>query len=242
MANSSTVSEVEVSESTVVQLKLASTPFFSSACMAPAGSFASVNTKHSIVAMSGAIMPLPLAMPVIRTSASPICAVRVAALGNVSVVMMPRAASSQASSRSLACSAGSAAISFSCGSTSPITPVEAMNTCFAGQPTSFAAAAARRGAGVAPGLAGEHVGIAGIHHDGARLAAGKRARHQSTGAPGHLLEVKTPATVVPARQLHHHEVVAALIANACRRGAQADAARAAAIPAAERRAARRASP
>ena len=44
VANSSTVSDVEVSESTVVQLKLASTPFFSSACSAPAGILASVAT------------------------------------------------------------------------------------------------------------------------------------------------------------------------------------------------------
>ena len=65
-----------------------------------------------MVAMSGAIIPLPLAMPQIRTSVSPILAVRVATLGKVSVVMMPRAASCQASSRRPACSAGSAAISF----------------------------------------------------------------------------------------------------------------------------------
>ena len=116
---------------TVVQLKLLSTPFRSMVCNASAGIFASVNTKHSIVAISGAIMPLPLAIPVIRTVASPICAVRVTALGNVSVVMMPRAAASQPSSVKPSCSVGIAATSFSCGNTSPMTPVEAMKTCFA---------------------------------------------------------------------------------------------------------------
>ena len=198
MANSSTVSEVDVSESTVVQLKLASTPFFSSACIAAAGSLASVNTKHSIVAMSGAIIPLPLAMPLIRTSASPILAVRVAAFGKVSVVMMPRAAASQPSSRRPACSAGSAATSFSCGSTSPITPVEAMNTCFAGQPTSFAAAAALAAQASRPALPVNTLALPAFTTTARALPPGSEARHQSTGAPGHLLEVNTPATVCPA--------------------------------------------
>ena len=94
VANSSTVSLVEVSLSTVVALKLCLTPRSSMSCSSPAGSLASVNTKHSIVAMSGAIMPLPLAIPLIRTGTPPISAVRVLALGKVSVVMMPRAASS----------------------------------------------------------------------------------------------------------------------------------------------------
>ncbi len=67
VANSSTVSLVEVSLSTVVRLKLRFHPRASIACSAAAGTAASVNTKHSMVAMSGAIMPLPLAMPVIRT-------------------------------------------------------------------------------------------------------------------------------------------------------------------------------
>ena len=124
--------------------------------------------------MSGAIMPLPLAMPVIRTSASPIRAVRVAALGKVSVVMMPRAAASQPSSRRPACSAGSAATSFSCGSTSPITPVEATNTCFAGQPTSFAAAAAVAAQASRPALPVNTLALPGVHHHGPRLAALQR--------------------------------------------------------------------
>ena len=142
VANSSTVSLVEVSLSTVVQLKLAATPRASIACKAAAGIAASVKTKQSIVAMSGAIMPLPLAMPQMRTSVSPIRAVRVAALGKVSVVMMPRAAASHPSSASEACSEGSAAVRRSCGSTSPITPVEARNTSRGRQPIRRAASAA----------------------------------------------------------------------------------------------------
>ena len=81
VANSISVSEVEVSLSTVIALKLVCTDFASSACNTGAAIGASVKTKHSIVAMSGAIMPAPLAMPLIVTSASPSLTVRVATLG-----------------------------------------------------------------------------------------------------------------------------------------------------------------
>ena len=197
VANSSTVSEVEVSESTVVQLKLASTPRRSMVCSASGGSLASVNTKHSIVAMSGAIIPLPLAKPLMRTLASPICATLVAALGNVSVVMMARAAASHASSPRLACSAGSAAVSRSTGSVSPITPVEATNTCRAGQPSSLPAASAVAAQASRPARPVNTLALPAFTTTARARPPLSDARHQSTGAPGHLLAVKTPATVVP---------------------------------------------
>ncbi len=165
--------------------------------MASAGIFASVKMKHSIVAISGAIIPLPLAMPVIRTVPSPICAVRVEALGNVSVVMMPRAAASHPSSVRLSCRPGSAATSFSCGSTSPITPVEATNTCFAGQPTIFAAASAVAAQASRPALPVNTLALPAFTTTTRARPAFSDARHQSTGAPGHLFEVNTPATVLP---------------------------------------------
>ena len=56
---------------------------------------ASVKTKDSIVAMSGAIMPAPLAMPLMITSASPSLTRAVAIFGKVSVVMIALAASDQ---------------------------------------------------------------------------------------------------------------------------------------------------
>ena len=96
MAKKSSVSEVEVSLSTVTQLKLLSVPFFSNVCSTGAAMGASVKTKESIVAMSGAIMPAPLAIPLIVTSTPPMVAVRVATFGKVSVVMIALAASSQA--------------------------------------------------------------------------------------------------------------------------------------------------
>ena len=81
MANSSSVSEVEVSLSTVMALKESSTPFASSACSTGAAIGASVTTKESMVAMSGAIMPAPLAMPLIVTVAPPSATCRLAPLG-----------------------------------------------------------------------------------------------------------------------------------------------------------------
>ena len=197
VAISSTVSEVDVSLSTVVQLNVSATPFFSRDCRTGAGILASVKMKHSIVAMSGAIMPLPLAMPVMRTSASPIVAVRVDALGKVSVVMMPRAAASQLSSRRLPCSAGNAAISFSCGRISPITPVEATITCLAEQSPNFAAAAAVAAQASCPALPVNTFAFPAFTTTIRALPPFSADRHQSTGAPGHLLLVKTPAAVLP---------------------------------------------
>src|SRR6266404_3757363 len=99
VAKASSVSDVEVSPSIVTALKLSRTPFASSACKAGAAMGASVNTNDSMVAISGAIIPAPLAMPQIVTEAAPSLAVAVAPLGNVSVVMMALAAVYRAASR-----------------------------------------------------------------------------------------------------------------------------------------------
>ena len=55
-------------------------------------------------------MPDPLAIPLIRTVPPPSSAVRVAPFGNVSVVMIPRAASSHRSAASASCRPGNAAV------------------------------------------------------------------------------------------------------------------------------------
>ena len=81
VAKSRSVSLVEVSLSTVTALKLPSTLAESSAWRALAEIGASVATKESMVAMSGAIMPAPLAMPLIVTSASPSLTRTVASFG-----------------------------------------------------------------------------------------------------------------------------------------------------------------
>ena len=61
------VSEVEVSPSIVTALNVSSTPARSS-LRAPRAIAASVKTKASMVPMSGAIMPAPLAMPQMVTA------------------------------------------------------------------------------------------------------------------------------------------------------------------------------
>jgi hypothetical protein len=84
VANSKSVSLVEVSLSTVTALKVGPTPFDSNACKTGAAIGASVATKESMVAISGAIMPAPLAMPLIVTSTSPNLMVTVATFAKVS--------------------------------------------------------------------------------------------------------------------------------------------------------------
>ena len=139
MAASSTVSLVDVSESTVTRLKLACTEAARHSWAVAGSTAKSVNTKASIVAMSGAIMPLPLAMP--ATWASVPATAADAPLGNVSVVPMATAAASQVSgpgTRRSATRPGRAASMRSTGRSSPITPVEATITSWA--PASRAAA------------------------------------------------------------------------------------------------------
>src|SRR5262249_60700214 len=89
---------------------------------------ASVNTKDSKVAMSGAIIPAPLAMPHTVTSAVPSRAMAAAPLGKVSVVMMALAAACQAAGAALATRGSMTAPNFVESSGSPITPVGARNT------------------------------------------------------------------------------------------------------------------
>ena len=81
VAKASKVSDVEVSPSIVTALKLSTTPSAMRRCSAGAAIGASVNTKASMVAMSGAIMPAPLAMPQMVTVVLPSFAVGGRALG-----------------------------------------------------------------------------------------------------------------------------------------------------------------
>ncbi|MOA46065.1 hypothetical protein D3C78_1685300 [compost metagenome] len=67
VANSRAVSLVEVSPSTVTELKVVRTCRFSRAFSTGGAMLASVTMKASMVAMSGAIMPEPLAIPAILT-------------------------------------------------------------------------------------------------------------------------------------------------------------------------------
>ena len=93
VAKASTVSEVEVSPSTVTALNVSTTPSRNKVCKTGAAIGASVKTKASIVAMSGAIIPAPLAKPLMVTVVPARRACAVASFGNVSVVMIAPAAS-----------------------------------------------------------------------------------------------------------------------------------------------------
>src|SRR5205823_9950461 len=77
-----------------------------------------------------------------RTVVPPIVAVAVAPFGKVSVVMIARAAGSQASAASDGAILGKASTIFCAGGGSPMTPVEEMKTSFGSQRKSFAAAEA----------------------------------------------------------------------------------------------------
>ena len=83
-----------------------------------------------MVAMSGAIMPAPLAMPLMVTLALPSFTVAVATLGKVSVVMIALAAAIQSPGAACCASVPSTPSNLVASSGSPITPVEARNTSF----------------------------------------------------------------------------------------------------------------
>ena len=198
VAKSISVSDVEVSLSTVMQLNEASTPRDSSACSAGAAIGASVKTKLSIVAMSGAIMPAPLAMPLIVTGTPPISAVAVASLGKVSVVMMARAASAMPSSRASATSLSSTPSKRDASSGSPMTPVEARKISAAVAPLARPAISAVSRVEATPVRPVKALALPELTTRSRALPPPRFARHQSTGAEGQRDRVKTPATAVPS--------------------------------------------
>src|ERR1700692_3766278 len=120
-------------------VKVSSTPLLSSDCSTLEDSGASVNTNDSMVAMSGMIMPAPLAMPLMVTLALPSFTVAVATFGKVSVVMMALAAFIQSPGAACSASVASTPSNLVASSGSPITPGGARNTSLAVQPTALAA-------------------------------------------------------------------------------------------------------
>ena len=100
-----------------------------------------------MVAMLGAIMPQPLAMPP-SVKVEPLTT---ASLGTVSVVRMPLAASSAPSADSFFASFGVALRITSIGSGVPMIPVEQTSTCSAAMPSASAAAALIASASARPG-------------------------------------------------------------------------------------------
>ncbi len=129
--------------STLMQLKVSLTASTSDCWADGFSSGASVRIRASMVAMLGPIIAAPFARPQREISRPPICAERPAILWIVSVVSMPRAAATRASSSAPNWPAAWAipwAI-FSMGKNAPITPVESTRAWSA---AAWQAAAARR--------------------------------------------------------------------------------------------------
>src|SRR5688572_10972849 len=198
LAISTNESLVEVSPSTVMQLNERWAARFSIAFNWARPTPASVATKPSMVAMSGRIMPAPLAIP--ETVASPLLnlTLRDAALGTVSVVMMASAADSQSALPLNAC--GSPAMIRSAGSGSMITPVENGSTCVGLQPSRAASARQTCMARFTPSAPVPAFALP-VFTTSARTPFFKCCLASSTGAAQKRLRVNTPATVAPASSL-----------------------------------------
>ena len=197
VANTNTVSLVEVSPSTVMELNERRFASSSSGCSTVAESAALVKTNASMVAMLGAIMPEPLAMPLMIISVSPICAVRVADLAKVSVVMIDLAAWSHELGASEPYRSAIASVILSSANGSPITPVEATNTSCCSQRTSFAAAATERSTDLVPAFPVKAFALPELTTSARACPLGNAPRHHSTGAAAVSERVITPATAVP---------------------------------------------
>ena len=133
VANANTVSLVEVSLSTVMQLKVLSFEADNSCWRKPASTAASVKIYPSIVAISGAIMPEPLMIPTTCTFVPPTIALAVAPFAKVSVVPMVLVASSQLQGSELNTRV-SPANALSLGNGTPMTPVDDTNTALSEHP------------------------------------------------------------------------------------------------------------
>ena len=128
VAETKTLSEVEVSLSTVMLLKVAAAALDTMDRSARRSTDASVNMKASIVAISGAIMTDPFANPAILIVDPPISTEPPAPFGKVSFVMIARAAPSTPSDRNPSRNDPTTAAIRSLGSGTPIMPVDAVKT------------------------------------------------------------------------------------------------------------------
>ncbi len=79
-----------------------------------------------------------------------------------------------------------------------MTPVEARKIWRSGAPVAAATSFAENFTASAPALPVKALALPELTSSARALPPFSRARHQSTGADGHLDLVKTPATVVPA--------------------------------------------
>ena len=164
--------------------------------------------------MSGAIMPEPLAKPLMRTVAPSIVAVAVAPFGKVSVVMIARAAASQRlGGRAAAQPRAGRRRSSPARGGSPITPVEEMNTSRGSQPISCAAVAAVASTTCQPARPVKTLELPELTTIARTLPPGRHSRHQITGWPG-IVDLREHAGDRAARrQLRQHQIVAPAVSH-----------------------------
>jgi hypothetical protein len=142
---------------------------------------------------------------------------RDAALGSVSVVMMPSAPAPSGRPQ-VGQAAGRPASMRSTGSVSMITPVENGSTCRRRRPAAASAAGAR--ARARPSAPGAGVGVAGVDHQ----RADRGARRQVLAAHLHRrgAEAVLGEHAGHGRQLEHRHIATVGLAHTCHRGADLD--------------------
>ena len=184
---------VDVQPSTVIVLNDAATASRSAVCKVAASTAASVVQRASMVAMFGASMAAPLAMPP-TVNPSP---ETTTSFGTVSVVMMALAASAADSARPVrAITIGSiSGMTWSIGNGMPIRPVWQIRISSAVAPMSPATAVHSRSAASRPGTPVATLALPDVRITPAALppVAARWARLTCTGAAAARLVVKTPA-------------------------------------------------
>ena len=181
--------------STLMQLKESSTLWRIIVGASFGVSPASVMMTHSMVAMFGEIIAAPLQAPLIRTVLPPIVIDCVACLGNVSVVIIARAASRNDSAEddSLPAATGIPACSVSIGRNRPMTPVEATSTSSGWAPICSATRGHSLCASAIPRSPVAALELPELITMARAVDRGSRSRETLTGAPQTRFVVNTPA-------------------------------------------------
>ena len=192
--SSITVSDVDSSESTLMQLKVSCTQSESAARSSSRGTSASVKMKPSMVAMFGSIMPAPFTMPTMR---APPLSVRLRdrSFGYRSVVMIDLAPCRAPSLLSAATAAGSAPTMSLTGRRQPITPVLLGSTSpLPAMPSAFAVASQMASLSASPSTPsppGHTLLILLFTTIACTAFSSRRRRTTFTGAPGKRFAVVT---------------------------------------------------
>src|SRR5436309_3394027 len=202
LASSSAVSFVLVSPSTEMALKLRSATRRSRGCNAPGSATASVVRTASNVAMSGWIIPAPLAIPPTVTMPAAVSRRTAQCFGRVSVVMMARAASTPPRGVRRVAASRSAAAICATGRGTPITPVESTSAVRGGRAAACSAAWATVRAAASPS-GPVHAFATRAFIATARIRPGRsesRSASYTTGAARTAFLVNTPAVAQLVRE------------------------------------------